>query len=144
MNLTPVRCQYVHPVSFRKTEATNYEELPDDVKALLKTPHDVVCFVSMSRDQVVFVSKPGELKTTSEWRKRSKARKNIKGLTVIYSRRLRLPRGAWNPLMLANYAQQLGLKLIGIKKFEEHYKQLAAVTPIRREPQKRPAMKAAA
>jgi hypothetical protein len=33
--------------------------------------------------------------------------------------------GAWNPLMLANYAERAGVHLDGLKKFEEYYKELA-------------------
>lgn len=30
--------------------------------------------------------------------------------------------GRWNPLMLKNYADDCGLELVGLKRFEEHYK----------------------
>jgi hypothetical protein len=38
---------------------------------------------------------------------------------VIDSRRLRLGTGVWDPHMLQNYANAVGLDLIGIKRFEQ-------------------------
>ena len=29
--------------------------------------------------------------------------------------------GRWSPLMLKNYADECGLELVGLKRFEEHY-----------------------
>jgi len=40
---------------------------------------------------------------------------------VVDSRRLRISGGAWSPLMLQNYANAVGLNLVGIKRFEQLY-----------------------
>ena len=39
----------------------------------------------------------------------------------IQSLKLRVSGGRWHPLMLANYANEVGIDLDGIKKFEEVY-----------------------
>lgn len=38
---------------------------------------------------------------------------------VTDSRRLRLGKGTWSPYMLQNYANSVGLELVGIKRFEQ-------------------------
>ena len=43
---------------------------------------------------------------------------------VLSSRRLRIST-KWNPLMLANYAERVGLKLEGLKRFETYYQELS-------------------
>ena len=41
--------------------------------------------------------------------------------SMIDTRRWRLSGSYWNPMMLANYAADVGLDLVGIKRFEELY-----------------------
>lgn len=38
---------------------------------------------------------------------------------VVDSRKWRVTGGTWHPFMLANYAAEVGIELIGIKRFEE-------------------------
>ena len=38
---------------------------------------------------------------------------------VVDSRKWRVTGGTWHPFMLANYAEEVGIDLIGIKRFEE-------------------------
>jgi hypothetical protein len=73
---------------------------------------DVIAFLSGSRDQLVFVSPPYEHLT------------NGRTVKLYASRRLRISSGSWNPLMLENYAQEVGLSLVGLKTFEEHYNRM--------------------
>jgi hypothetical protein len=47
--------------------------------------------------------------------------KNEREHRVFDSRRWRLATGTWNPLMLANYAEEVGLQLEGLRKFEQIY-----------------------
>ncbi len=44
--------------------------------------------------------------------------------TVIFSQKLRMLDGSWNPYMLGNYATQVGLELVGIKFFQDHFRKL--------------------
>lgn len=97
---------------FRKNEATLYNEY------LKKNPapfgDSVILFISLSRNQMVFVHGFEAL-----------ADKSKHGIRrVLWSERLRLDRGTWNPLMLVNYAERVGLHLVGLKRFENFYRAL--------------------
>lgn len=109
-----MRLKYIETVDFRKSEATNFFEQSKKQKWSLKSG-EVVCFVSGRGNQIVFVH-PAEV---NDFVGSAKAR----GM-IIRSERLRLTSGSWNPLMLANYAKEMGIELEGIKRFEEHYKAL--------------------
>ena len=121
----PLRLKLVVTADFRKTEQTNWIELEaaGEIPKNLK-PGDVVCMVSSSRNQVVFVFPPYEHAHDG------------KVIRVINSRRLRISGGAWNPLMLQNYAADVGLRLSGITRFEEHFVQQRR-TELEKEAQKR-------
>ena len=43
---------------------------------------------------------------------------------IVPAYHLRILTGKWNPLMLANYANRAGIVLEGVKRFEEHYREL--------------------
>ncbi len=46
-------------------------------------------------------------------------------MQVIASTRWRIPEGGtWHPLMLGNYAKAVGIKLEGVRIFEEHYREI--------------------
>ena len=109
---TTLRLKLIVEADFRKTEATNWQEKAAAGELPPLKAGEVVCFVSGNRSQVVFVQAPTDFHTAG-------------GLDakVYASRRLRLDRGAWNPLMLADYAEQVGLRLDGLKKFKEHYEE---------------------
>ncbi len=115
-----MRLKHVATVDFRRSELTNFEELVKknaSLKALKKD--DVVLFLSRGGDQVVFVH--GFNNVEGE-----------KGTTSIFmeSVKLRMIHGStWNPLMIANYAKKVGIHLVGLKTFEEHYREL--VEPVR-------------
>lgn len=104
-----MRLRRVERVSFCRSEATNFCAVPEAVRAKLG-PDDVVCFVSMTGQQLIFVY--GFHKTG--------------GKPVLRSARLRLSSGTWNPLMLANYAREVGLTLDGLQRFEQLYKEIAS------------------
>ena len=90
-------------VSFRYSEMTNFDMLKPKPK--LK-PGDAVLLVSQSRTQMVFIYGYTEFG------------RNGHASTCLASERLRLTSGSWNPLMLANYASQVGLHLDGLDRFE--------------------------
>lgn len=89
---------------FRKSELTNYE-------ALRKSKH----FPTDPRrgEAYLMVSKNGKQLC---WILRySDVPKHIDSL------KFRITRSTWNPQMLANYAEQVGLELVGIRKFEDQF-----------------------
>lgn len=105
-----MKLRLVTEVDFRKSEATNFVEVQRKEKLNLGQD-DVICLLNKGRTQVVFVWKPFEM--------------DISGLPgrfgeteVIRSTRLRLSRSTWNPLMLQNYANSVGVSLDNIKRFE--------------------------
>lgn len=113
-----MRLKAIEHVSFRKTEATNFDEVTRKLKLKL-SPHEVVCLVSLTGNQIVFVygwspSRKQDTKTTKQM--------------VLRSERLRLDHGTWEPLMLGNYARKVGLHLDNIRLFEEHYAQMKGET----------------
>lgn len=123
MNLT---LRLVKEVDFRKSEATNFEEMKKKERLQIHGS-DVVCFRSQSRNQVVFVWAPTTI-NLSEYGK--------KGAAIVFrSQRLRLSHGTWDPLMLQNYAEALGIHLVGIKRLEDY------VAAVRREPSSKTAPK---
>lgn len=76
------------------------------------TTNDVVCFFSGRGNQVLFVWKPQEISLEKFGARKGTA-------TVYRSERLRLSNSTWSPDMIQNYANQVGITLDGIKRFEE-------------------------
>jgi hypothetical protein len=107
-----MRLRYVQTVHFGKSELTNWLEI------LLKKPEfgsakskahlrkdDVVLLVSKTGDQLVFLHGFDLFEEQK----------------ILRSTRLRIAGGdKWNPLMLVNYAKSVGLKIDGLKTYEEH------------------------
>lgn len=109
-----MRLRLVRQVSFGKSEDTNYEAIKAGLRGIKLDRYDVVLLVSQTESQVMFVYQPTEI----ELRPGRKSE-------VLRSVRLRLRgKGAWNPYMIANYAEEVGIKLEGIKTFQEHYDKL--------------------
>jgi hypothetical protein len=109
-----MRLRLVSTADFRKSEHTNFTALAGK-HAIKLGKHDVVAFWSQSKNQLVFVYATDEVEVRPGIKKK-----------VLRSERLRLENGqSWNPLMLANYASQVGIKLDGLKTFEDHYAKLA-------------------
>ena len=111
---TRLRLKGVIACSFSRSEATNlnlYRTTPSFPGDLKKG--EAFLFISKTGNQIIFVFHAVELEE-----------ENGKMREVIDSRRLRLPHGAtWHPYMLQNYAESVGLHLVGIKRFEEIYKE---------------------
>jgi len=109
-----VRLKYIGRADFRKSELTNYVEL--NCRSL--KADEVACLVSSTGQQIVFVY---ALESVSRVLKRGDEVESL----VLRSVRLRLTNGGrWDPMMLGNYAKEVGLHLEGIKLFETHYKKL--------------------
>jgi hypothetical protein len=109
-----LRLKLVAEVDFRKSEVTNWTELAK--KGMIARhlgENEVVLLVNKKRTQIVFVS------AAKAWPGRKHA------ISIVHSRRLRITSGgSWNPLMLNNYAEEVGISLIGLKRFEDYYEEL--------------------
>jgi hypothetical protein len=108
--LTKLRLKAVIQCSFQRSEATNLFQFrkqshyPGDLNA-----GEAFLFLSKQGNQLIFVFRsPVSFDAPSG-----------KSWEVIDSRRLRLTGGTWSPYMLQNYANEVGLHLVGIKRFEQ-------------------------
>jgi hypothetical protein len=99
-------------VDFRSSEKTNFEEFkkssryPGDLKK-----NETFLFISKGGEQLLWILNVKELPGVGKTRQ------------VIDSRKWRIDGGAWNPMMLKNYAKLVGLDLVGLKSFEETYEE---------------------
>lgn len=98
---------------FRKNELTLLDELRKNpkYKSVGELGANETClFVSRTETQLVWLIGQKELLDGTHTR------------NVVDTRRWRLLDGAWNPAMLGNYAQAVGIELIGIRLFQEGFK----------------------
>jgi hypothetical protein len=103
-----MRLRSIDRVDFRKSELTNVLAMK---KRSLRVG-EVVCLVSSRGDQIIFAYAMSEVSEEDGTERQ-----------VLRSEKLRLTSGgSWNPMMLANYALDVGIELEGIKLFESHYK----------------------
>jgi hypothetical protein len=117
-----MRLKYIAQVDFRKSEATNFLEhhVVKRGKKIAKRPAlkagEVACLIASSGNQVVFVYNPDRVQDVNA---------DVDERPVLHSERLRLTSGGrWNPLMLGNYAAQVGIQLEGIRLFEQHFDEM--------------------
>lgn len=115
-----MRLKYIAQADFRKSEHTNFLEhhVQKRGKKLEKRsalkPGEVACLVASSGKQVVFVYNPDHVLDDAQDEH-----------FVLHSERLRLTGGGrWDPLMLGNYAAQVGIQLEGIRLFEQHFEEM--------------------
>lgn len=102
-----VQLRLVQVTSFRRSEKTSFEALPAEERDAMR-PSEAICFVSKSGNQVVFVYRPTSVPLNGSG-----------PVDVLPSSRLRLGRGRWNRYMLQNYANEVGLELVGLPRFEK-------------------------
>lgn len=118
--LLRVRLRYIVRADFRKNEATLMEEVAKEIKQLRLTKHDAVCMISGGGKILRFVFGFLEHDMVD-------ARGNTvagKLQRILPSRTYRITaHGTFNPLMLANYAEAMGIELADIKKFESYVKE---------------------
>lgn len=109
-DLAQVRLKGVVECQFNRSEVSNLHHY----RATAYFPGELAVgeaflFLSKKGDQVMFVFALRQVDCQGKPR------------AVMDSRRLRLSSGAWNPYMLQNYANEVGLHLVGIKRFEHIY-----------------------
>ena len=121
--LTKLRLKGVITCSFGRSEATNlalYQDsgkYPGDLKK-----GEAFLFISKGGNQILFVFNTIELKVDTQHRKGDGS--TTRG--VIDSRRLRLDGGTWHPYMLQDYANEVGIHLVGFRRFEDVHRSLMA------------------
>ena len=101
---------------FRYSEMTNlsiYEKRKIYPGPLGK--RDVFLFISKSGNQLLWILNSKEIETKHKNQKGSFKRK------MIDTRRWRIAGGAWNYRMIQNYANEVGLEIVGFKRLEEQY-----------------------
>jgi hypothetical protein len=103
-------------MDFRKSEFTNFSELIKKTPRLkLLGKRDVVLIRNLQGDQIIFIH--GFYVVKDELRN--------KDVRFLRSERIRLMNGAtWNPLMVKDYAKQVGLNLENLLSFEEHLERI--------------------
>jgi len=113
-----MRLKLVYQGNFCKNERTLFEEAlkQNDVQL---GPDDCVLLVSKGGKLLKFVRRSREISYVNG------SGKNGHSTTILASDTYRITGyGKWSPLMLSNYAAEVGVELEGIKKFEAHYKVL--------------------
>lgn len=117
-----LKLKLVYQGSFSKNEVTLFEEAMKANKGIELGPSDGVLLVSRSGKMLKFVRRAQEVGYMNA------SGQNGRKTTVVFSETYRITGGGkWSPYMLANYAEELGLTLEGIKRFEQHVKALSAV-----------------
>jgi hypothetical protein len=106
-----MRLRQIVEVDGRRTALTNFQRWLDENKATAwcvfqNVTNPVLLFINKSRTVLQFVGGCHSIST---------------GHRVLAVAELRLDHGTWNPLMLADYAKECGIELVGIKSFKEHY-----------------------
>lgn len=115
----PMRLRRVFTADFRKTEATLLAEAQAEVENLRLGRDDCILFISHNGKIMRFVFGFLEHDMVNASGK-VVAGKQTK---VLPSKTYRITEGGtFNPHMLANYAQELGLELAHLKKFDAHLK----------------------
>ena len=114
IQLRSVNLRQIATVDFRKNERTCWLEFVKKNPRFTLNSGDALLLLSKSFNQLCFVYGTTELRGT------------VSGLDseVLTSLKLRISGGTWNPLRLSEYANSVGLELIGIKSFAQRSEEL--------------------
>ena len=111
MTMTRIRLKAIIPsADFRKSEHTIFRDFAKSRKypGPLKKGEGFL-FLSKTGNQLLWFFKEPTSITSFKDVERS----------IVDSRRWRVTGGTWHPFMLADYAVEAGIELVGIKRFEE-------------------------
>lgn len=102
---------------FRKNEVTLYEEFRKSRSFCGELGNnEAYLFISGSEDQLIWFLRSVEVQADRD-----------APVGVTHTQRSRLMKHTpWNPLMLQEYAQAVGIELVGIRSFEEAFKEQRA------------------
>lgn len=118
--LLRVRLRHIMRGDFRKSEETLTNEVMKEVRELKLGKSDAICMLSSNGKIMRFVfgfleDDMIDAKGNTVQDRRTK---------ILPSRQYRITQhGTFNPLMLANYAEAMGIELAEIKRFESYVKQ---------------------
>lgn len=114
-----MRIRRIEKANFCKSERTLFEEFTKKNQTFVRSlgPEGVVVFLSLTGNQMLFVH--GFHRIDEGY---------PHAVQVLMSIKYRIVGGTWNPMRLANYAKEAGLKIEGLKLFEEHYQHLLEKT----------------
>jgi hypothetical protein len=116
-----MRLRYIYRGDFRKSEVTLYDEAMKEAKDLNLGSEDCILLLSGNGKQMKFVYGFDDVSVIGGRTGAATGRQ-----TKVYASevvRIHGP-GGWSPKMLVNYAEQAGLELSGLKRFETYYKHL--------------------
>jgi hypothetical protein len=114
-----MRLRLIYEANFQKTEVTLLTEALEESGLELKRG-DCVLLVSMSKKILKFVFGVRDLGEMMGSNGKVYADRHTK---VCESKTYRITQGGtFNPMMLQNYANELGIELAHIKRYEEHLK----------------------
>lgn len=99
----------IETVDFRKNERTCWREFMVKNRHFKLGANGALLLLSKSMTQLCFIYGATDLPYQEH------------SVEVLASLKLRISGGAWNPLRLSEYASEVGLELVGIKSFAEHY-----------------------
>ena len=99
----------IETVDFRKNERTCWREFIAKHRNFVLRPDESLLLLSKSLNQLCFVYGTTKLDDVPG------------GLEILASVKFRISGGTWNPLRLKEYANEVGLELVGLKSFTQHY-----------------------
>jgi len=113
-----MRLRVIAHMDFRKNEHTLYNEVMESYPKLRFKTDDCVCMISGNGKIVRFVFGFTKLEALIK-------RGKVSSTTQVLSSRVHriTGYGIWNPLMLQNYANAVGLEIEGLKSFAQYYRQ---------------------
>lgn len=115
-SLEEIRIRYVYFGDFRRSEATLLEEVLKIAKDLKLSKNDCVLMMSGRRTVLRFVFGFREVEQIGG----AKHEFLGKATRYVHSRTYRIvDGGSFNPYMLKNYAEEIGLSPAGIRRYEE-------------------------
>src|SRR4051812_20077310 len=102
-----MRVKLIKEMDFRRNDQTLYRDIEKEVTL---RRNDVACLVSKTRVQILFIHRPVDVDYRGF---------KVDKTTVYRSIRLRLSHGTWDPLMLKDYAESVGLELQGLQGIKD-------------------------
>ena len=108
----------IEETDFRRCDIRIFAEFRNNNTSFVKklAKDDIVVFISKQRNQMLFIHGVTEFFAADG----SSIREALQSI------RHRILGGAWSPLMLKNYAEEAGLQIEGLSRFEDHFKNLVA------------------
>ena len=105
-------------IDMRKSPETTYAELKKKKELPALRKGDGILLINKARTMMQFVFPPVEFDTFNHVER-------AVSVNISASQRFKIKGSTWSPYMLANYASEVGIDLVGHKRFEWHFKEYA-------------------